>query len=106
MSKSIKFGNNTYLDSSGITHKQKLLSDVLNSKLDKKDLNTIVGVLVIGYGNDCINKPATAGNGYFINIPHSYYTGYDKQIFMPRTNHEVYMRNRERGTFSEWVKIL
>lgn len=30
MSKSIKFKNNTYLDSKGITHNKKLLSDILN----------------------------------------------------------------------------
>ena len=32
MSRSIKFRNNTYLDSKGITHNRSLLSDILNAK--------------------------------------------------------------------------
>lgn len=32
MSKSIKFNNNTYVDSTGVVHKRELLSDVLNKQ--------------------------------------------------------------------------
>ena len=35
MSKSIKFKNNTYIDSSGIVHNRKSLKDMLNNKLNK-----------------------------------------------------------------------
>ncbi len=34
MSKSIKFRNNTYLDSKGITHNRRLLSDILNNLIN------------------------------------------------------------------------
>ena len=34
MRKSIKFRNNTYLDSKGITHNRRLLSDILNNLIN------------------------------------------------------------------------
>lgn len=37
MSKSIKFKNNNYLDSSSIVHKRELLSDIINKLLFKKN---------------------------------------------------------------------
>lgn len=38
--------------------------------LSNENLNEWIGEIYVGYGNGCVNKPAGAGNGYFINIPH------------------------------------
>ena len=43
MPKSIKFTNNTYLDSAGIVHDKKLLSDILNGLLVYSTKERIIG---------------------------------------------------------------
>lgn len=73
--------------------------------LNNKDLNTCVGKIIIGYGNECTNRPINQ-NGYFINIPHNDRpTLYGKQIYITRQTNSIYMRNLENGTFGAWVTL-
>ena len=46
-----------------------LLNDVVN--VTEENLNTLIGEIIVGYGDNCVNKPDGATNGYFINIPHT-----------------------------------
>lgn len=113
--KRVKIKNNEFLDSNYVVHGRKSLSKVLelldklkfiNISVENKDLNTLTGEFIIGYGNECANRPADVGNGYFINIPHSSSSNaYNKQVFMPRTPNEIWVRNQENGIWSEWDKI-
>lgn len=75
--------------------------------IDGKDLNTLVGRLIFGYGNNCTNKPSSS-NGYLINIPHSsvtYEYAYNVQIWIDRDLSNMYVRNQVNGTFTEWSCI-
>ncbi len=81
-----------------------------NSSVDisNTDLNNQIGKIIIGYGNGCINKPSDAGNGYFINIPHSDKTVanlYNKQIWLVRNANDIYQRYQENGNFTDWKSI-
>lgn len=81
-----------------------LAKDAIN--LTDKNLNTYIGKVYIGYGNNCTNKPSAAGNGYFINIPHcTQPTLYNKQYYIERTNNRIWTRSHENGTFSGWVMV-
>lgn len=76
-----------------------------SSDLNNADLNTCIGKIIVGYGNNCINKP-TSTNGYFINIPHDAKPDlYGKQIWITRATNEIYIRNLENGTFGNWVAL-
>lgn len=88
------------------------MTEVLATMLSKNaknltdvDLNTQIGSIIIGYGNGCVNKPTGTANGYFINIPHSSMSNYNKQFYIERTNNRIWTRYQENGTFSEWVMI-
>ena len=73
-----------------------------------ENLNSYIGKIYVGYGNGCINKPAGAGNGYFVNIPHctaQYASLYNKQYWIERTTNRIWTRMHENGTFSDWVMI-
>lgn len=73
--------------------------------VNNRDLNTCIGEIIIGYGNECTNRPINQ-NGYFINIPHdSKPTLYGKQIYITRQSNSIYMRNLENGTFGAWVTL-
>lgn len=73
--------------------------------LNNKDLNSCIGKIIIGYGNNCVNRP-TSTNGYFVNIPHDNKPDlYGKQFWITRATNEIYMRNLENGTFGEWVAV-
>ena len=73
--------------------------------LNDKDLNQCVGRVIFGYGNNCINKP-TGSNGYLINIPHDGRGDlFNKQIWLTRPQNQVFVRNMDNGTFTEWVAI-
>ena len=73
--------------------------------LNDKDLNDCVGRVIFGYGNNCINKP-TGSNGYLINIPHDGRGDlFNKQIWLTRPQNQVFVRNMDNGTFTEWVAI-
>lgn len=74
--------------------------------LSDENLNEWIGEIYVGYGNGCTNKPASAGNGYFINIPHcTQQASYNKQYWIERTNNHVWARMQENGVFSSWVMI-
>lgn len=73
--------------------------------LNDKDLNQCVGRIIFGYGNNCINKP-TGSNGYLINIPHDGRGDlFNKQLWLTRPQNQVFVRNMDNGTFTEWVPI-
>ena len=81
-----------------------LAKDAIN--LTDKNLNTYIGKIYVGYGNNCVNKPSNAGNCYFINIPHcTQQTLYNKQYYIERTNNRIWTRAHENGAFSGWVMI-
>lgn len=69
------------------------------------DLNLHIDEIIFGYGNNCTNKPSGAGNGYFVNIPHSTMANYNKQFWIERTNNKIWTRSQENGTFSDWIMI-
>lgn len=74
--------------------------------LSNENLNEWIGEIYVGYGNGCTNKPAGAGNGYFINIPHcTQQAAYNKQYWIERTNNRVWARMQENEVFSGWVMI-
>lgn len=74
--------------------------------LSNENLNEWIGEIYVGYGNGCTNKPAGAGNGYFINIPHcTQQAAYNKQYWIERTNNHVWARMQENEVFSGWVMI-
>lgn len=77
-----------------------------SKNISDANLNGLVGEIYVGYGNGCTNKPTSAGNGYFINFPHSTMkTTYNKQYWIERTNNRVWTRSQEDSVFSEWVMI-
>lgn len=77
-----------------------------SENLNDKDLNECIGRIIIGYGNNCLNKP-TGANGYLINIPHNSRGDlFNKQIWFCRPANAIYFRNMDNGTFGEWAKII
>lgn len=79
-----------------------------SKELDGTDLNNQTGSIIIGYGNNITNKPDVVGNGYFMNIPHSYSKfnkTYNKQFFIPRETHILWQRRQVNGVFTEWEPI-
>lgn len=70
------------------------------------DLNTLIGEVIVGYGNDLINKPENA-NGYLINIPHALHpTTYNRQYYQSRHFNTLYTRFMENGVWSAWKKVF
>lgn len=67
------------------------------------DLNTKIGKLIIGYGNECSNRPPSSQNGFLINLPH---TGspnlYNKQFWFNRMNSRSWTRSMENGVWTDW----
>lgn len=75
------------------------------TNLNDKDLNECVGKIIVGYGNNCLHRPANQ-NGYLINIPHNSASDrFGIQIWIARPTVAVYIRNMDNGTFSEWIKL-
>lgn len=86
---------------------KKALKNVQN--ISNKDLNTLIGEIIIGYGNNCANRPLSLGHGYFINIPHCDEAGkvlYNKQFWISRVENRFAMRTQENGVFGEWEEIV
>lgn len=72
--------------------------------ISNQDLNSLTGDIIVGYGNNCTNKPAQ--NGYLINLPHaSDPTNYNKQIWFARNSGNIYCRDKEAGTWGDWQKV-
>lgn len=70
--------------------------------ISDKDANDLIGRLIIGYGNNVINRPPT-GNGFFINLPHpTVPDSYNKQFWFNRTSNQWFMRTHENGVFGGW----
>lgn len=86
---------------------KKALKNVQN--ISNKDLNTLIGEIIIGYGNNSVNSPLSLGSGYFINIPHCDEAGkalYNKQIWISRTEDRFAIRTQENGIFGEWKEFV
>lgn len=104
---------NIYDDVETLKQKVALLELEVPSKIDDsavnlttKDLNLLIGKIIMGYGNDCVNKPEGAANGYFINLPHSTMAiDHNKQIWIERHHNRVWMRYQEASVFSDWELI-
>lgn len=85
MSKSVKFTNNVYVDSSGITHNRELLSSVLDKTIRFKKFeiefdvsNAKVGEWIVGHTTN--NIPGISGMqvvGFIV-----YYIGYGDKNFV------------------------
>ena len=109
MSKSIKFQDDTFLDSTGIVHNKKLLSEILKyitSDISRTDLNSYTKDFVAGYGHNLTNTPSETLNlGHLISIPRHDVEGYVTQYFSPYTTNDLYMRKCEEGTWGEWIQI-
>lgn len=79
----------------------------MSENISNEDLNTLIGKLYIGYGNNCINRPVNE-NGYFINIPHAqeeHRKNYNKQFFLMRENDTIFIRTQKAGVFSSWTIV-
>lgn len=70
-----------------------------------KNLNSLTGKVILGYGNDCTNAP-TDQNGFFLNLPHATApTTYNRQYYQIRATHDLYTRAMENGVWGEYRKI-
>lgn len=68
--------------------------------------NNYSGKLIFAYGNNVSDKPATAANGYLVNISHPIQpTLYNKQIWMNRTDIKLFVRAMENGEWSDWSDL-
>lgn len=80
MSKSIKLKNNTYIDSTGITHNRELLSNILNTLIT--ELNKLKPVVLYSNDsgtNDTISLTDSIGNYQYIEV--FYKTQYNNRIY-------------------------
>lgn len=114
MSKSLKFKNNMFLDSTSIVHNKELLSNLLVGlgsicKTVTGSWNTACGNRTGFYmGNGLSNAPTGSTVGgwwYVINIVHA--STYKKQIaisFLPN-NYQIWLRGHENGNWSAWKSI-
>lgn len=113
MSKSLKFKNNNYLDSSGIVHKKELLSDILNNITDRMagygeeckvvhgDWNTACGNVsgfYMGYNLENSPKNVLSGNNWFFVIHLSHNEIYNFQIAKSLFNNMIYQRSQIERT--------
>lgn len=71
--------------------------------ITSSDLNTKTGELIIGYGNECTNRPPSSQNGFLINLPHTGSpTLYNKQFWFNRMNNRAWTRSMENGVWTDW----
>ena len=70
-----------------------------------EDLNLLIDEIYFGYGNNCINKPTGAANGYFVNLPHATMANYNKQFWIERTNNRIWERAQENSVWSTWTMV-
>ena len=74
--------------------------------ITSSDLNTKIGELIIGYGNECTNRPTGSQNGFLINLPHTGSpTLYNKQFWFNRMNNRAWTRSMENGVWTDWQSI-
>ena len=93
----------------GETYSKTQVDNLLarSHNIDGKDLDTLIGERIVGYGNNCVNRPTNA-NGYFINIPHAldqHLQTYNVQLFINRDDSVIYIRHQTAGTFSTWERV-
>ena len=105
MSKSLKFKNNNYLDSTGIVHNRALLSAVLEKMVSNEDAIKSVDIDTINktcynYCNQCINTP-TSTNGYLFT--HRYRDDYIYQKYTTIYG-ASYERVKNAGVWRSWIK--
>lgn len=115
MSKSFRFKNNMFLDSTSIVHNKDKLSDLLvgigsTCKRVTGDWNTACGNRTGFYrGSGLKNAPpnivTVASWIYVIHLVHD--SLYKRQIAFSFSNKAptVYMRNQDNGVWSEWRYI-
>lgn len=118
MSKSIKFRNNVYLDTTSITHKRTLLSSMLNGYLgcrhlfnrgveSKNDVPFDLNDLKAGetcswdYNHHGKNVPISGGRCYCI----CHYSSSLYQFVISVHDSYIYVRMNWSGSWSAWRKI-
>lgn len=113
MSKSFKFKNDNYLDSSGIVHNKQKLNEILYSfskaYYGGKTLNANdfikSGIYVFDTNNTISNRPPkVADNLEFLVVLETHSTYNTVQIWFNFTG-ALYFRLKYWGTWSEWKKI-
>lgn len=105
MSRSLKFKNNNYLDSTGIVHNKTLLSVLLEKVVFNEDVLKNVDINTINktcynYCNECTNIP-TIVNGYLFT--HRYRDDYIYQKYTTIYGNS-YERVKNAGVWENWIK--
>ena len=107
MGKSIKLKNDNFWDTRSIMHDQRELRTLLNAGevIYDVDLNTFIGKIRIGYGNNLKNAPYPYG--WCINLPHPYLAEtYNKQFFTSQGLQDLYIRDMAEGAWHVWKKVI
>lgn len=81
-----------------------LKSEIFEVKnISGQDLNDIRGNIPFAYGNNCINRPTGAGNGWFSSTPHpTDGNNYILQTWVERPSNRRWQRLRENGAWQPW----
>lgn len=114
MSKSIKFKNNMFLDSTSIVHNKELLSNLLvgvgaRCKEVSGDWNTACGERTGFYmGHALSNAPSrdtVSDWWYIIHLVHN--SKFKKQIGFSFSagNYQLYLRGQDNGYWTAWKSI-
>lgn len=96
--------------------KQNIIGEILPfinlenrpSNIDGHNLNDEIGEIIVGYGNNCTNKPTNSTNGYFINIPHYDENNsliYNMQFWFNRDDDKIFSRKMVNGIFKDWINV-
>lgn len=110
MSKSIKFKNDTYIDTTGITHNRELLSTLMivtgtsgrSKNISYTDVNTI-RANGFYYGNGVTNAPTQYG--YLFVISHFSASNYCYQVWFNQGSILIYAREIINGTPNTWKQF-
>ena len=113
MAKAIKLKNNTYLDSSGITHNRKILQNILSNLMGKSvsntDYNNMTTTGIYYMGVNCTNSPNGSSYIYLFVISKEN-EGDLVQLAIPVVEKKIYIRSKAYSgsvaTWSEWIPIM